>query len=92
MLWYAKHETDDSGLAPSPDVPLFSQPRMYSHLTVTGRRVLSSTQNPNRLIMWQKLEYTARVTGSKKVWPVSTSRMFPEALTDQLGGRVDSSH
>ncbi|KAH9977196.1 hypothetical protein BGW80DRAFT_1287917 [Lactifluus volemus] len=45
----------------------YALPRMYSHLTVTGRRVLSSTQHPNRLIMWQKLEYTARVTGSKKV-------------------------
>jgi len=45
----------------------YSLPRMYSKLAVTGRRVLSSMEHPNRLIMWQKHEYTVRVTGSKKV-------------------------
>ncbi|KAH9057138.1 hypothetical protein EDB83DRAFT_2390402 [Lactarius deliciosus] len=45
----------------------YALPRMYSKLAVTGRRVLSSTEHPNRLIMWQKHEYTVRVTGSKKV-------------------------
>jgi hypothetical protein len=44
-----------------------SQPRMYTKLAVTGRRVLSSTEHPNRLIMWQKHEYTIRVAGTKKV-------------------------
>jgi hypothetical protein len=44
-----------------------SQPRMYTKLAVTGRRVLTSTEHPNRLIMWQKHEYNIRVTGSKKV-------------------------
>jgi len=41
--------------------------RMYTKLTVTGRRVLASTEHPNRLILWQKHEYTIRVAGSKKV-------------------------
>ncbi|KAI0253954.1 hypothetical protein BJV78DRAFT_1190536 [Lactifluus subvellereus] len=45
----------------------YALPRMYSHPAVTGRRVLSSTEHPNRLIMWQKHEYVVRVTGSKKV-------------------------
>ncbi|KAI0303404.1 hypothetical protein B0F90DRAFT_1626557 [Multifurca ochricompacta] len=45
----------------------YALPRMYSKLTINGRRVLSSTEYPNRLIMWQKHEYTVRVTGSKKV-------------------------
>lgn len=40
---------------------------MYTKLAVTGRRVLTSTEHPNRLIMWQKHEYNIRVTGSKKV-------------------------
>ena len=44
-----------------------SQPRMYTKLAVTGRRVLTSTEHPNRLIMWQKHEYTIRVAGAKKV-------------------------
>jgi hypothetical protein len=44
-----------------------SQPRMYTKLALTGRRVLSSTEHPNRLIMWQKHEYTIRVAGTKKV-------------------------
>jgi len=45
----------------------YALPRMYSNLAITGRRILASTENPNRLIMWQKHEYTVRVTGSKKV-------------------------
>ncbi|KAI0003256.1 hypothetical protein BJV74DRAFT_812558 [Russula compacta] len=46
----------------------YALPRMYTKLAVTGRRILSSTEHPyNRLIMWQKHEYTIRVTGSKKV-------------------------
>jgi len=45
----------------------YALPRMYNKLTVTGRRVLASTENPNRLIVWQKHEYTVRVTGTKKV-------------------------
>jgi hypothetical protein len=45
----------------------YALPRMYTKLAITGRRVLASTENPNRLIMWQKHEYTVRVTGSKKV-------------------------
>ncbi|KAH9985564.1 hypothetical protein BJV77DRAFT_108300 [Russula vinacea] len=45
----------------------YALPRMYTKLTLTGRRVLSSTEHPNRLILWQKHEYTIRVTGSKKV-------------------------
>ncbi|KAF8478963.1 hypothetical protein DFH94DRAFT_34561 [Russula ochroleuca] len=44
----------------------YALPRMYTKLTVTGRRVLASTEHPNRLILWQKHEYTIRVTGSKK--------------------------
>jgi len=45
----------------------YALPRMYTKLAVTGRRVLSSTEHPNRLILWQKHEYTIRVAGSKKV-------------------------
>jgi len=45
----------------------YALPRIYTKLAVTGRRVLSSTEHPNRLIMWQKHEYNIRVTGSKKV-------------------------
>jgi len=45
----------------------YTMPRMYNNLAVTGRRVLSSMEHPSRLIMWQKHEYTVRVTGSKKV-------------------------
>jgi len=45
----------------------YALPRMYTKLAVTGRRVLTSTEHPNRLIMWQKHEYTIRVAGSKKV-------------------------
>jgi len=44
----------------------YALPRMYSKLALTGRRVLSSMEHPNRLILWQKHEYTIRVTGSKK--------------------------
>lgn len=40
---------------------------MYTKLAVTGRRMLTSTEHPNRLIMWQKHEFTIRFTGSKKV-------------------------
>ena len=49
----------------SPVLPF--QPRMYTKLAVTGRRVLSSTEHPNRLILWQKYEHTIRVAGTKKV-------------------------
>jgi hypothetical protein len=45
----------------------YALPRMYTKLAVTGRRVLTSTEHPNRLIMWQKHEYTIRVAGTKKV-------------------------
>ncbi|KAF8497073.1 hypothetical protein F5888DRAFT_1700095 [Russula emetica] len=45
----------------------YALPRMYTKLALTGRRVLTSTEHPNRLIMWQKHEYTIRVAGSKKV-------------------------
>jgi hypothetical protein len=45
----------------------YSLPRMYTKLAVTGRRVLSSTEHPNRLILWQKYEHTIRVAGTKKV-------------------------
>jgi len=45
----------------------YALPRMYTKLAVTGRRVLTSTEHPNRLIMWQKHEYTVRVAGTKKV-------------------------
>ncbi|KAI9463376.1 hypothetical protein F5148DRAFT_982391 [Russula earlei] len=45
----------------------YALPRMYTKMAITGRRVLSSTEHPNRLILWQKHEYTIRVAGSKKV-------------------------
>lgn len=67
--------------------PSAPQPRMYSKLALTGRRVLSSMEHPNRLILWQKHEYTIRVTGSKKVrdssWPCSW--IPPRALTCCVG-------
>jgi len=45
----------------------YALPRLYTKLAVTGRRVLTSTEQPNRLIMWQKHEFTIRFTGIKKV-------------------------
>lgn len=38
-----------------------------SSSTTLGRRVLASTDSPNRVIFWQKQEYVVRITGSKKV-------------------------
>ena len=70
ILWYTPINPIRRDVAPETDFrsfPEYLQPRMYSKLAVTGRRVLSSMEHPNRLIMWQKHEYTVRVAGSKKV-------------------------
>jgi len=74
MPWYARDSLTECLLRPQL-ISLYgalSQPRMYTKLAITGRRVLASTEHPNRLIMWHKHEYTVRVTGSKKVrYPTS---------------------
>ena len=44
-----------------------TQTRIMSSSTTLGRRVLASTDSPNRVIFWQKQEYVVRITGSKKV-------------------------
>ncbi|ETW85544.1 hypothetical protein HETIRDRAFT_246944, partial [Heterobasidion irregulare TC 32-1] len=43
-----------------------TQTRIMSSSTTLGRRVLASTDSPNRVIFWQKQEYVVRITGSKK--------------------------
>ncbi|KAI0049986.1 hypothetical protein FA95DRAFT_1488021 [Auriscalpium vulgare] len=49
-------------------VPLtsFAQPRVVSKSTIVSRRIMSSTEAPNRLIYWQRHEYVSRFTGMKK--------------------------
>ncbi|THH08572.1 hypothetical protein EW146_g8950 [Bondarzewia mesenterica] len=37
-----------------------------SQSTTLGRRVISSTRSPNRVIFWQKQEYVGRLTGKKE--------------------------
>ena len=39
-----------------------------------ARRVLQSTESPNRLIFWQKQEYAARVTRVRKVSAAAARR------------------
>jgi hypothetical protein len=91
------HEPYLQGAALGTDAhpfPVSSQPRMYTNLAITGRRMLSSTEHPNRLILWQKHEYTVRVTGSKKVRPSDRTREFVtcKLIFGRLGGRVNLGH
>ncbi|KAI0262905.1 hypothetical protein BC834DRAFT_828139 [Gloeopeniophorella convolvens] len=75
----------------------YALPRMYSKLAITGQRVLSSTESPNRLIMWQKHEYTVRVTGAKKVVESILVIDFDETgkivrMVDQRAGAEPPTH
>jgi len=45
----------------------FAIPKLFSHSDQLSKRVMSSTDNPNRLIYFQQQEYTIRLLNKKKI-------------------------